>query len=388
MIRTRNLWRNIKKAAKQPGYAAQVLSRRSRIALAYAKGDGESPFPEALTFFLVHRCNLRCHMCGQWGDGGASFSLPQAALQAELSPDEINRVLDDVGKWRPNITLFGGEPTLHRYFLDVLRGMKARGLHCTLISNGSMLPRQAEGMVEAGLDELNLSVDGPPAMHDEVRRVPGLFNTIVQGIEKVREAQARTGKTRPIVNLTFAINHKSAHTIREMVPLARDVLKADSLNLHHLLFISPDIFEEERLRFADVFNGDIHGWRGFISEDYKKIDPDRVAEDIRWATEGDHGIAVTVYPNLPAEELPGYYRDPRFVSKAYAPRCLSPWMVSYIFPDGEVRPCLDFSIGLGSVREKPFTEIWNSDPYKKFRQEVRQRGTFSVCTKCTELYRY
>lgn len=388
MIHRRNLARHLADAAREPGRVLPVLIRRTRLWLAYRASDGRSPRLKELTLVLTRRCNLRCYMCGQWGETGTAFALPKSALTSEMSADEIGRLLDDVASWAPSVTLFGGEPTLHRSFADVLRRVKGRGLHCTVISNGTTLERLADTMVEAGLDQLVLSIDGSAAIHDEIRGVPGGFHGLARGAERLRGAMVARGVRKPVVRVNCTINARNAGAIREIVPAIRDAIRPDALNLHHLIFVTKDGFEQEQRRFAEVFGGSVEGWGGFVSREHEQIDVERLVEDLAWATGQDHGFEVRAQPNLSPDEVRRYYRVPDFVSRTYPPRCLSPWMKAYVYPDGEVRPCLDCSVPLGSVREQSFREIWNTEAFRRFRQELKRVGMFAVCTRCPELYRH
>ena len=106
MIPRRNLRTAVTKAIRQPRYAARAFWQRARSFLNYRFRDGFSSYPETISLFLTYRCNLRCTMCGQWGIEGSSRKLAPEALKGELA-------IDDVKFYRPNITLFGGEPLLY-----------------------------------------------------------------------------------------------------------------------------------------------------------------------------------------------------------------------------------------------------------------------------------
>ena len=70
-----------------------------------------------------------------------------------------------------------------------------------MITNGSMLTSYAEGIVQAGLDELNLSLDGGGQLHDQIRGMQGLFDRINSGIERVNYFKGVNQASRPLVNL-------------------------------------------------------------------------------------------------------------------------------------------------------------------------------------------
>ena len=69
-------------------------------------------------------------------------------------------------------------------------------------------------------------------------------------------------------------------------------------------------------------------------------------------------------------------------------KCLSPWIVAYVFPDGDVRPCLNSTYSFGNIKNTKFSEIWNSVKAVEYRRALKKIGMMPVCRRCTELYRY
>src|SRR4030042_288482 len=98
----RNLKRFLAKLFKQPFYAFRVALRRARAALSYRIGEGRSSLPESVTLFLTYRCNLRCKMCGQWGEGGFTKTMQKESMAEGLSFDEMKVLIDDLSSFKPN----------------------------------------------------------------------------------------------------------------------------------------------------------------------------------------------------------------------------------------------------------------------------------------------
>jgi len=92
-------------------------------------------------------------------------------------------------------------------------------MHCLLITNGSMIEESAKDIVESGLDELNISLDGGKELHDEIRGLPGLFEKIVKGLKKVQRIKAEMKKKMPIVNLQCTITKYNYEYLEQLPPL-------------------------------------------------------------------------------------------------------------------------------------------------------------------------
>jgi radical SAM protein with 4Fe4S-binding SPASM domain len=384
MIPWRNLRRFFYKALKQPEYAFKVFKRRFTANLYYLFASGKSSPPEAITLFLTHRCNLQCKMCGQWGEGGVTRKQSTQYIQNELTTKEMISIIDDVTSFKPNITLFGGEPLLYPGCIEIIRYIKLKGMHCLMITNGSLLERVAEDIVDSGLDELNVSLDGNRELHDQIRGTPGLFDRIIKGLDQVQFFKSIKKKKKPLINLQCTINKYNYQHLEQLINVA-NLVKTDSLTFHNLIFLERSILEKQKI-YDNLLNCSSLDWEGFVFE--PGIDPSVLYEKIRQIPSAKYRFSVDFYPNFSYQELKQYYRESCFIPHDYCSRCLSPWLVAYIFPDGQVKPCLNSSYSFGTIKEQKFTEVWNSQKAEIFRNVLKKNKIFPVCVRCTELYRY
>ena len=380
----KNLRRFFYKALKQPLYALGVAERRLKAYLYYRFSDGKASRPEAITLFLTHRCNLQCKMCGQWGEGGITKKKPGQFIKEELSSKELEAFVDDAAGFKPNITLFGGEPLLYSGLLEIIRYIKKKGMHCLVITNGFLLEEMAEGLVASSLDELNVSLDGGAKLHDEIRGMPGLFDKIMAGLKKVYQVKEKAHKNRPLVNLQCTITKYNYEHLEEMIDAAKEA-SADSLTFHNLIFTNQAILDKQK-EFDGELNCSSEDWQGFNFE--PGIDPVLLYAKMRKILSGKYGFSVDFYPNFSQKELVDYYKDPSFSPREYPARCLSPWIAAYVFPDGELKPCLNCGYSFGNIKDGKFAGIWNGEKAVRYRRALKKARMFPACVRCTELYRY
>src|SRR5260370_2017464 len=107
---------------------------------------------------LTDRCNFRCFYCLPHGEP------PIAQKEQMLSYEEIEYVCDIfVELGIEKIRLTGGEPMMRKDIATMIRKLaafKPKGLRdLALTTNGYYLPDRAQGLKDAGLDRITISLD-------------------------------------------------------------------------------------------------------------------------------------------------------------------------------------------------------------------------------------
>ncbi|MFH1073953.1 MAG: radical SAM protein [Candidatus Firestonebacteria bacterium] len=380
--------RNIRKALLEPGYAVKALVKRARASASYRfDKSGKAPLPESITFFLTYRCNLRCKMCGQWGDEGANKSFDPAKINAKLDLSSYTKLLDEVKAFKPHITLFGGEPLMYDEFDELVQEIKKRRLHLGIITNGTLVKKHANTIVSTGVDVVSLSVDGSAELQDKVRNLKGAFARIKEGADEIMRLRKEKKTAKPVINIVCTISDLNYKSIKEMPEVAKE-LHADTLNLHHLIFTEGETVENHNKHFKEKFGAESRDWTGFIRPSVKGMDIAALVRDLSDLKAGKYPFLLTVYPDFSKEESVEYYTSKDFISNEYPKRCLSPWVVAYVYPNGEVLPCHSLGFAAGNINDEPFLKIWNGEKMRSFRRELKAEKYFKVCPKCTEMYRY
>jgi len=332
---------------------------------------------------ITHMCNLRCRMCYEWGETGHQRQVDRGK-PAVLPLDAVENLFDDCRGERTFYSLFGGEPLLHPAAVDLIGRIKAKGMHCLIITNGFLVKNLAERLVASGLDELNVSLDGDRDLHDDIRGMPGLFDAIMAGLQAVHEIKKRGRRKKPLVNLQCTITKYNYEHLEEMTRVAA-AAGADSLTFHNLIFLDTTVLERQRSHDAELGCSSAD-WKGFVFE--PGIDVDLLWQKMSEIRAGRYPFSVDFYPNFTHAELKEYYGNPGYAPAGTTGACMSPWIVGYVFPDGEVRPCLNSTYSYGNVKNAPFRAIWNSDKAVAYRHHLKKVRAFPVCARCTELYRY
>lgn len=105
------------------------------------------------------------------------------------------------------IRLTGGEPLLYPYLEELISKVKSEQLFedISLTTNGSLLAEKIEGLKKAGLDRLNISLDG---LTDEIFKERtggyGELNAVVQGIKKAVDLGMQPIKINTVLYKAFS----------------------------------------------------------------------------------------------------------------------------------------------------------------------------------------
>ncbi|NPA47955.1 MAG: GTP 3',8-cyclase MoaA [Thermococci archaeon] len=136
-------------------------------------------FGRPLTSFrvsLTMDCNYRCFFCHREGQTGRGD---------EMTPEEIERIVriaSNLGMRKVKLT--GGEPTVRRDIVEIVRRIKPYVRDLSMTTNGSRLKELAEPLARAGLDRVNVSLHS--LKPDVYRRITGVgeLENVIEGIEE------------------------------------------------------------------------------------------------------------------------------------------------------------------------------------------------------------
>ncbi len=156
--------------------------------------DGQGREIRYLRLSLTDRCNFRCSYCAPMGPD---------RQEDPLSRPELARLVGVFAKLGiRRVRLTGGEPTLRRELLDIVRDVKATpGIEeIALTTNGHALATHALLLRDAGVSRLNVSLDTlDPAKLQRISGRAATLERIVSGIEAAFRAGFASVKLNVVV---------------------------------------------------------------------------------------------------------------------------------------------------------------------------------------------
>lgn len=162
-----------------------------------------------LELMVTHGCNLRCRYCyGAAGpDGRADAPHLYGSRTAGMTFETAKRGIDLLFDTAPprgdlSVVFFGGEPLLALPLIERIvpyirrrERTSGRKVRLSLSTNGLLLTERTVRFLVANRISCQISIDGPPGIHDGNRRLPGgdgSYAKILPGVRRL--LAARPGK--------------------------------------------------------------------------------------------------------------------------------------------------------------------------------------------------
>ncbi len=306
-------------------------------------------FEEEVTFLfhITDGCNLNCTHC---------FIDAHPSPLHEFSLEEVTSILSDMQELRVHHVAFsGGEPTLHKNFVQILEAANRMGFIPDFVSNGTTI---TDEVAEAASDLVRcvlISVDGPEEFHDRFRGRKGAYRKTMEGIQRLREHEVNFALQFTVTKESFPFVEWAAETA--------SALGADSLKLEPL------------------FSG---GRAQAIKElclDEKEIES---LAELTTNLYGKYLASTGIFMGIHSKKV--LTEHPCNAYACFGPECHrkaknDPRQI-VILPDGSVAPvdsCLNPRYYMGNVREKPLLKV-----VRDYFGSPQQREFLRLCKRVLE----
>jgi MoaA/NifB/PqqE/SkfB family radical SAM enzyme len=316
-----------------------------------------NPVLESLPVLILYphsRCNCRCVMCDIWKTDSTQ----------EISAAQLERHGEDIARLHVQwVVLSGGEPLMHSDLFRLCRFLRQRDIRITLLSTGLLIERNARQIADC-IDDVIVSLDGPPTIHDAIRRVPRAFDLLGAGVSALR-------RTKPnfAVSARSTIQSQNCAHLRDTVDAARDI------GLQSISFLAADVSSEAFNR-PGTWNSQRQDQVALAADQIDVLD----AEVAALIAAGECGRFVVESPEK-LRRIVDHFRCHLSLRAPVAPRCNAPWVSAVLESGGAVRPCF-FHRPLGTTANgASLVEVLNSPEAIDFRLGL-DVSTNPICQRC------
>jgi len=315
--------------------------------LAAERGQAEvDHLPIKLDVENVSRCNFACTMCAvsKWEKrqraGDMTLESFKALIDEQYGLVEIK--LNGLGE-----ALMQGDD-----YFEMIRHARAKRIWVRVTTNGSLLHLRENyrKLIDSGVNEIDISIDGADAETFEAIRVGGDFERVTSNCIMLNRYARSVGK--PSAKMWTLVQRGNRHNLGAHVALAE-----------HLGF--------ECL----VFSLQLHGWADdalAARNAAEQVEVDRASLGALVSAGAIRGVRVAFWDvSEKFEAAPGK-------------RCPWPFERAVVTSDLRTVPCCmigdpdKFEIGRG----KTFAENWRGEEYREFRQAHLDGRIPGVCKAC------
>ena len=301
--------------------------------------------PRSIQIECTTRCNLKCTMCeiAYWTEKGGDLRIASLERMVEHLP----------GLRRVDLTGIG-ESLMNRDFRRGVEFLKAKGIYITLNANFTLMTeRAARRIVDLGLDQIILSLDGATKATYESIRVGANFEKVLANAHRLTRIKREVGRRKPEFKINTVVSLTNYKELTGIVELARD-LGVGMVSMVNII------------TFDDTARLGTESIESEVREAY-----DRAVQRGR-----ELGVLVKIelFDKLPVEQ------------------CDFPWKRNFVTYDGFVHPCCYTTQtgdrqaqnrrSFGNLLERSFQDIWRSEVYTVFRRKMKAGILPEACSHC------
>jgi len=310
----------------------------------------------AFQWHITDNCDQRCQHC-------YIFSENNYIPLKEMAFQDIKSVLDNcVEMCRklnriPYFYITGGDPILHKDFWHMLELLKSQNISFSILGNPFHLNDEVcRKLKYYGCERYQLSIDGLRDTHDFIRK-PGSFDTTIEKIRSLREAEIRS----VIMTTVSNTNIKEMPEIIDLVVEYNADVFAFARYCPTSLEKSTHITPEEYKELLQVC------WNKF--EEYKDSGTTFNLKDHLWTLFLYEKGLFTIPESLD---------DGMIYDGCNCGNCHLT-----INPNGDVYACRRFESRIGNVFTERLYDVFLGDKMDQYRKY----SNFEKCSKC-ELLRF
>ncbi len=281
----------------------------------------------------INICNLRCPLCPT---GRGVLARSPGRMEVSL----LKQIIDEIAPWAYRVELYNwGEPLLHPDIIEIIRYASQQRVTVGLSSNlNRMDAEMARGLVESGLTQLIVSIDGTTQEAYSAYRRNGRLEVALKNLEMLLEARRKLNSHEPFIIWRMLVGRHNEHEVNAVREMAHQM-----------------------------------GVDGFMTG-VLYVDTEDANQVEQW---------------LPVDPAYSHY-DYNSGRLANSWHCHDLWESMVINWDGGVAPCCwlhDAQLDFANLSGQSVREAWNNANYTSARRVIGKRDTqpadaFTICHRC------
>ena len=334
--------------------------------------------PKWIVLGVNNVCNLHCRMCDVGTENyETTFAQNLVGTHPLNMPLElIKMIIDQASIYFPKAKLGYAftEPLIYPHLIESLAYAQEKGMYTTVTSNALTLKQKGKSLVEAGLNEIFISLDGIAEVHNKIRGNKKSFEKAIEGIEELTSYV-----NSPKVTLIYAITQWNTDCMLQFLEEVKG-FKISEVAFMHTQFTDGKISAVHNSKYGNLYPSTISNIQQL---DFSELNLVKLADTLLTIRQSSYPFTIYFSPELTTvKELEIYYFHPEKILGYHCNDVFSNLMIK---SDGSVIPSHGrcYNLTVGNIYEDSLKNIWNSTTFNKFRGDIMQAGGyFDACSRC------
>jgi radical SAM protein with 4Fe4S-binding SPASM domain len=295
---------------------------------------------------ITNRCNFKCRMC----------DIPKNRIN-ELPALQWKKVIKNAASCGAQTVVFsGGEPLIREDIFELISFVKNESMAACLTSNGYLINDwTADKLRQAGIDVVNVSIEGPKRIHDYLRG-KGMFEKAIAALGNLRRYKIES-------TIAATVSRYNYKYLTHIVGIARKY-GATTIKFQP---------------FSEIFLNNRQDSKDFLISDAEAMKLAQIMQEIIRISK-DYAVATS--PRSYLEMIPFYLARKYFDA---GNGCAALDSSCPINCNGDIYPCwvlADNGTLISNVKEDSFSNIWNSRRRSLIIAKIKKEGCPGCMMSC------
>ncbi len=349
------------------------IARDLYAEVSYKSRSGKAIVPLRYFFELTYRCNLACPYCYVGLD----------RKKDELTLQEWKNIINQI-PFYSFVTLVGGEPLVRKDFLDIMFEVSKKTLgKFNVVTNGVLITDEIiDAFIKSRMMLLSVSLDGYGKNHDINRGCEGIWDKIIDNLDRLMIKKSEHKKSKPMVDIKTILLENNMDDLPKLYKLASKM----GFDFFSVSFLRNNNLKQNSC-LRESFDEDFWEKEYPIQPYFDLMHFEEVYKELKALSKSSR-VRIRYAPKFDGGDELGKIKKfytlgvNKKITDIYYP-CKYPYSNMMINPQGDVYPCL--ALKIGNVRKTPLREVFNLPKFRCFRKNLQCSKLFTSCQMCCEL---
>lgn len=338
--------------------------------------------PQWLVLGVNNICNLHCKMCDVGVDYNKSnfFQNLMGSRPLNMPIELIREIFGQAKRFYPRVKIGYAftEPLIYPHLMESLHYARELGLYTAITTNALNLKRYADGLLEAGIHDIFVSLDGPEEIHNAIRGHKSSYQKAMEGMEYIL-SQPKP----PRISVFCCITEWNVGHLERFLE-GMSALALNRVGFMHTNYTPQNIADRHNALWGHRYPA--------TASNMEEINLEKIPLAPLWAEmqrikNREWPFPVLFSPEIRSPEgLEVFYHHPEIL---IGQRCTDIFNNIMIKSNGDVIPAHGrcYNLPIGNLYQQSLQTIWKGPAIAQFRSDLNKAGgLLPACARCCSAF--